>query len=259
MSDVMTEVHEFDALAAEYVLGTLPAPERAHAHVLLGSNDGFAAKVKAWERRLGELHLMVEPVEPEWQVWERVRTKIGGFETNPFFGPPAADKIKPEPEQAAPGLLPLAPQLPASLEPGPLETVSPEPASSASVSPSPGSPEPGPQELAPLQPVARGPESEHAAPVPALTASREQFPAVAGATATGDVARWRRSIRQWQALALLMTLVALVLAGFVAALRNFPDRLPPGLRLQFQTTAAIPAITAPPARPRAPPESQFDE
>jgi hypothetical protein len=258
MPDVVND-DEFGALAAEYVLGTLDAPERAHALVLLGSNDGFAAKVKAWERRLGELHLMVEPVEPEWQVWERVRAKIGGFESNPFFGPAVADKIKPEPEQAAPGLLPRAPQLPASLVPGPLESVSPEPASSSPASPPPGSPELGLQEPASLQPVVRGPESEHAAPMSVLSASRDQFPAVAGISAADDVTRWRRSIRQWQALALLMTLVALVLAGFVAALRNFPDRLPAGLRLPVQATAAIPSITAPPARPRAPPESQFDE
>ena len=77
---------------------------------MLGSNDTFAAKVKEWECRLGELHLMVEPVEPEWQVWERVRTKIGGFESIPLFKLPAADKItpEPEPEQAAPDALPQA-------------------------------------------------------------------------------------------------------------------------------------------------------
>jgi hypothetical protein len=94
-------------------------------------------------------------------------------------------------------------------------------------------------------------------PVPVLAASRERVPAAAGAVVDADVTRWRRSVRQWQALALLMTLVALVLAGLVAALRNFPDRLPPGLRLQFQATAAIPPGRTP--RPPAPPVAQFDE
>ena len=91
MPDVMTEIHEFDARAAEYVLGTLDAGERAHAHVLLGGDDSFVAKVKEWERRLGELHLMVEPVEPERQVWERVKTKIGGFDSPPLVGPLASN------------------------------------------------------------------------------------------------------------------------------------------------------------------------
>jgi hypothetical protein len=253
----MTEVHELDALAAEYVLGTLDAPERAHSLLLLGSNDTFAAKVKEWERRLGELHLMVEPVEPEWQVWERVRAKIGGFESIPFFKLTVADKITPEPEaeQAAPDALPLpVPPEPNPLEAKPLESASPEPGSQAPAAPAPES-----AQVAPVSPppAAREPESEHFVPMPVLAASRERVPAAAGAAADADVTRWRRSVRQWQALALLMTLVALVLAGLVAALRNFPDRLPPGLRLPFQATAAIPPGRAP--RPPAPPVAQFDE
>jgi hypothetical protein len=213
--------------------------------------------VKEWERRLGELHLMVEPVEPEWQVWERVRAKIGGFESIPFFKLPVADKITPEPEeeQAAPDALPLpVPPEPNPLEAKPLESASPEPGSQAPAAPAPES-----AQVAPVSPppAAPEPESEHFVPVPVLAASRERVPAAAGAVADADVTRWRRSARQWQALALLMTLVALVLAGLVAALRNFPDRLPPGLRLPFQATAAIPPGRAP--RPPAPPEAQFDE
>ena len=53
-----------DALAAEYVLGTLSADEREHAEALLALDPGFAASVRLWERRLGELNVMVEAVEP---------------------------------------------------------------------------------------------------------------------------------------------------------------------------------------------------
>src|SRR5580704_13058398 len=53
-----------DALAAEYVLGTLSADEREHAEALLTLDPGFAASVRMWERRLGELNVMVEAVEP---------------------------------------------------------------------------------------------------------------------------------------------------------------------------------------------------
>ena len=53
------------ALAAEYVLGTLDADERTRANVLLDVDHSFRGMVRIWERRLGELHLMVEPVEPD--------------------------------------------------------------------------------------------------------------------------------------------------------------------------------------------------
>ena len=51
-------------LAAEFVLGTLDASERSRANDLLGREQPFDEMVSLWERRLGELHLMVEPVEP---------------------------------------------------------------------------------------------------------------------------------------------------------------------------------------------------
>ncbi len=53
-----------DALAAEYVLGTLSADERDQAEALLAIDPGFAEIVRVWERRLGELNVMVEAVEP---------------------------------------------------------------------------------------------------------------------------------------------------------------------------------------------------
>ena len=52
-----------DALAAEYVLGTLSAEEREQAEALLAIDHGFAETVRLWEHRLGELNVMVEAVE----------------------------------------------------------------------------------------------------------------------------------------------------------------------------------------------------
>src|SRR5262249_59687143 len=60
----MSELDHMDALAAEYVLGSLDFEERARARNLLEADATFAAKVQRWERRVGELHLMVEPGEP---------------------------------------------------------------------------------------------------------------------------------------------------------------------------------------------------
>jgi len=64
-----------DALAAEYVLGTLSADERDQAEALLAIDPGFAEIVRVWERRLGELNVMVEAVEPPPQVWEKIKTE----------------------------------------------------------------------------------------------------------------------------------------------------------------------------------------
>jgi anti-sigma-K factor RskA len=69
-----------DALAAEYVLGTLSVEERDHAEALLARDAGFAQIVRLWEHRLGELNVMVEAVEPPPDVWERIKTDIDGTE-----------------------------------------------------------------------------------------------------------------------------------------------------------------------------------
>jgi anti-sigma-K factor RskA len=65
-----------DGFAAEYVLGTLDAEERAQADALLMVDQDFAAKVRHWERRLGELTAMVAPVEPPAPLWERIKAGL---------------------------------------------------------------------------------------------------------------------------------------------------------------------------------------
>ncbi len=76
MSGLMSDVDHTDALAAEFVLGTLDSGEREQARALLGADMAFAVKVAQWERRLGELHLMVEPVEPDSKIWTRIKSKM---------------------------------------------------------------------------------------------------------------------------------------------------------------------------------------
>jgi len=69
-----------DALAAEYVLGTLSADERDQAEALLAIDPAFAEIVRVWERRLGELNVMVEAVEPPAEVWDKIKSDIAGFQ-----------------------------------------------------------------------------------------------------------------------------------------------------------------------------------
>jgi anti-sigma-K factor RskA len=68
---------DLDALAAEYVLGTLSAEERGRAEALLLIDPGFAEIVHQWERRLGELNVMVEAVEPPPEAWDKIKSEIG--------------------------------------------------------------------------------------------------------------------------------------------------------------------------------------
>jgi anti-sigma-K factor RskA len=84
-----------DALAAEYVLGTLSADERDQAEALLAIDPGFAEIVRIWERRLGELNVMVEAVEPPPEVWNKIKTEVIGPEV---AGP---EVTRPEPQLTA--------------------------------------------------------------------------------------------------------------------------------------------------------------
>lgn len=76
----MTAADDQDVLAAEYVLGTLDPDERAQARALISVDAAFAGSVRAWERRLGDLCVMVEPVEPPEPIWEAIKTGIAGGE-----------------------------------------------------------------------------------------------------------------------------------------------------------------------------------
>lgn len=98
---------EQDALAAEYVLGTLSADERASADGLIASDATFAELVRQWERRLGELNVMVEAVEPPPQIWDRIKSGLGpsaGLDTPPP-APAPIDNLQ------LPPLMPAAAQL----------------------------------------------------------------------------------------------------------------------------------------------------
>ena len=99
----MSELDYTDVLAAEYVLGTLDFEERTQARALLDADEAFAAKVELWERRFGELHHMVEPVEPEAAIWARIKAKM----------PDARQKMQPPaPEVPPPEFAPTASEPP---------------------------------------------------------------------------------------------------------------------------------------------------
>jgi hypothetical protein len=191
MSGIVNDT-DLSALAAEYVIGTLDPDERASANAQLEIDEGFRALVRGWERRLGELHLMVEPVEPDGRIWDRISDRMGmrtkapppsappPFEPSPFVPPPFAPQPAATPvampfaatvstplpappsAAAAPVASALEPSFESKFEPAP-HTVRPLPSA-----PTFPPPPPPPQ---PQQSVPRTPEQELAS----LIAEADKF------------------------------------------------------------------------------------
>jgi hypothetical protein len=115
----MSELDYMDALAAEYVLGSLDLEERTQARTLLEADESFAAKVRQWERRFGDLHLMVEPVEPESGIWARIKAKMSEAREQSRAPQAAMPPSAPEATAAEPPSLPVAepPSLPVAEPP----------------------------------------------------------------------------------------------------------------------------------------------
>ena len=87
----MIENPDKEVMAAEYVLGTLNAAERAQAQQLIDSDPAFAAVVRDWERRLGELNVLVAPVEPPPALLDRIKSRhASGDPIRDVFAEPAA-------------------------------------------------------------------------------------------------------------------------------------------------------------------------
>jgi anti-sigma-K factor RskA len=109
-----------DALAAEYVLGTLSADEREHAEALLTLDPGFATSVRMWERRLGELNVMVEAVEPPPELWDKIKAELVAVEPSSEALPAAPVLATAEPPVETPPETPPAesPPLIMADEPG---------------------------------------------------------------------------------------------------------------------------------------------
>lgn len=85
----MTDSEDHNALAAEYVLGTLDASERAQVEAMMSADKDFAATVEAWERRLNTLSQMVGAVEPRPEVWEKIRAEVAQLALSSLQGHPS--------------------------------------------------------------------------------------------------------------------------------------------------------------------------
>ena len=74
----MTRSDDIEALAAEYVLGTLDMQERAMVAARRQREADLDAAISDWERRLSPLDNAVPSVAPGPEVWRRIEQQIAG-------------------------------------------------------------------------------------------------------------------------------------------------------------------------------------
>jgi hypothetical protein len=260
-------------LAAEFVLGTLDSEERTNAQSLLRTDHGFIAMVRIWERRFGELHLMVEPIEPDAQLFQRIKAKIAAIapaapaaEATPrpqpadATGSPPKAEAAPQPEASSSGEEPKAPDAPAAATPADVPAgealATAETEKSAETPPAPDPVAAG--EAAPT--TAEMPATPPPAPLelPDKLPDRAADGPARGPDITINVIRSRG---RWRVLGVCMTVLVMGLVGLLAAWRFIPDRVPARLRpAELMTSIGIQAL--PPgasALKPALPEAQFDE
>ena len=72
------EPGRLDALAAQYVLGTLSRAARERLARLARGNESVAAALRAWETRLLPLAESLPPVAPPERVWPAILDRIQG-------------------------------------------------------------------------------------------------------------------------------------------------------------------------------------
>jgi anti-sigma-K factor RskA len=65
-----------EALAAEYVAGTLRGPARRRFETLLPSHPALQSAVRAWQDRLMPLTAVLKPEAPSRRVWQGIESKL---------------------------------------------------------------------------------------------------------------------------------------------------------------------------------------
>jgi anti-sigma-K factor RskA len=209
-----------DALAAEYVLGTLSAEERDKAEALLARDAGFAETVRLWEHRLGELNVMVEAVEPPPDLWERIKTGIDGAERRSQGTLETVEPTGMPSEPADAAVSSASPSIDVSAEPS-LQTVPDLLSERAQSSEEPKTAADLASTLLPSEPA---------------PGFNDRLPRSTQTTTGAETAGPAQSIGHWRGLAIGASLTAVLLAAYIAV-----AQFAPGLSgRQPQTTASAP-------------------
>ena len=70
-------LHRLDALAAAYVLGTLPGRARRRLARIAQTDTAVAVAIRAWEQRLSPFAETAPPVTPPPRVWRVIALRLG--------------------------------------------------------------------------------------------------------------------------------------------------------------------------------------
>src|SRR5271154_2883646 len=218
-----------DALAAEYVLGTLAADEREQAEALLVIDPGFAEIVRLWERRLGELNVRAEAVEPPPDVWEKIQAEITGTQRR---NAASVEAVLPAFEQAVTQTLPEAAaeaELAPADEPSPGLLPDSEPEPEPEFEPEPEHPEDlddaaavaalASSLLPPEPPQVEKPKPSAPVPLPPPRVER-------GIQRSAEVIYLSRQARRWRGFTVVMSALAAVLALFIVVSQLAPGLIP---------------------------------
>jgi anti-sigma-K factor RskA len=234
----MNDDEDLDALAAEYVLGTLAADERAHAEALLAIDPGFSDIVRQWERRLGELNVMVEAVEPPTEVWDRIKAGIGTVAPGDDVQLAPVDPVPGAPNAATPPE--TAPKSEAAGEVNESEaTGAPAFSQLLAKAESDGETE--------AKQVPR-PGAESSLFSPSLLAS-PPAPAPARIEHSAEASYLARRMRRWRRTAIVAGLLVIALAALIVVSQVDPGVFPAG---GFRIPRLIAQATTPPALAPAP-------
>lgn len=77
---------DIEALAAEYVLGTLDESERAAVAARRQREADLDAAIRDWERRLAPLNNNIRDATPGAHVWRRIDERISALGSTPAIG-----------------------------------------------------------------------------------------------------------------------------------------------------------------------------
>ncbi|HTC04346.1 MAG TPA: anti-sigma factor [Xanthobacteraceae bacterium] len=232
-----------DALAAEYVLGTLSADEREHAEALLTLDPGFAASVRMWERRLGELNVMVEAVEPPPELWDKIKAELPVVAPSSEAPPAASDLATPNlatPNLATPEPVMEMPPAPPPAESPPLIMTG----------------EPGTDSIPIPPPVGQLPDAVSDSIAASLAKSlaepsEERTERVAAPPVippeieprverSANVVQLARRVSRWRRMTVVMGAIAALLALYIGLAQFAPGLVPFGPRSQVVAQAPAP-------------------
>ncbi|WP_240535590.1 hypothetical protein, partial [Bradyrhizobium sp. STM 3809] len=251
-------------------MGTLDAAERAQVETMMVVDQAFAALVQAWEFRLGSLNQMVGLVEPRPELWQRIKAEIArsrpaaavveapAIEAQPAIAPPV---IAAPPEPPAPKIPPVIADA-AKAEPPKRETPIADVPETEPPKVEPPKVEPPKIEPSRIEPTAVEPKKPEAPPIEITRSEAAGAPPVGtprrivsavpeGANDNANVVRLSSKVRQWRAVANVMTAAAAALLALVGVQLYRPDLLPQRLqpKPQIQTVQVkVPAAPEPAAQ-----------